>query len=109
MEHGDPCILPILKRMVRSEEACYADVGHGVLPQPTNGPFLAAMIPPTRNALFPVAVGVLALFTILVALIPIGRAQVLRVTPFGATVMITGQEQPKVEEGTSARIAAKMP
>ena len=56
-------------------EACYADVGHGVLPQPTNGPFLAAMIPPTRNALFPVAVGVLALFTILVALVSIGRAQ----------------------------------
>jgi HlyD family secretion protein len=75
LEHGDPCILPILKRMVRSEEACYADVGHGVLPQPTNGPFLAAMIPPTRNALFPVAVGVLALFTILVALVSIGRAQ----------------------------------
>jgi HlyD family secretion protein len=64
-----------LKRMVRSEEACYADVGHGVLPQPTNGPFLAAMIPPTRNALFPVAVGVLAPFTILVALVSIGRAQ----------------------------------
>jgi len=75
LEHGGPCILPILKRMVRSEEACYADVGHGVLPQPTNGPFLAAMIPPTRNALFPVAVGVLAPFTILVALVSIGRAQ----------------------------------
>ena len=58
-----------------SEEACCADVGHGVLPQPTNGPFLAAMIPPTRNALFPVAVRVLALFTILVALTSIGRAQ----------------------------------
>ena len=58
-----------------SEEACYADVGHGVLPQPTNGQFLAAMIPPTRNALFPVVVRVLALFTILVALTSIGRAQ----------------------------------
>ena len=58
-----------------SEEACCADVGHGVLPQPTNGPFLAAMIPPTRNALFPVAVRVLALFTILVTLVSIGRAQ----------------------------------
>ena len=33
------------------------------------------MIPPTRNALFPVAVRVLALFTILVALVSIGRAQ----------------------------------
>ncbi len=75
MEYGDPCIMPILKRMVRSEGACYAGVGHGALPQPTNGPSLAAMIPTIRNTLFPVAVGVLALFTILVVLIPIGRAQ----------------------------------
>jgi len=44
-------------------------------PSPRTGPFLAAMIPPTRNALFPVAVRVLALFTILVALTSIGRAQ----------------------------------
>ena len=58
-----------------SEEVCYADIGHDVLPQPTNGTFLAAMIAPPRNALFPVAVRVLALFTILVALISIGRAQ----------------------------------
>jgi hypothetical protein len=41
--------------------------------------------------------------------ISIARAQVLRVTPFGATAIITGQEQPKIQEGTAARIAAKMP
>jgi hypothetical protein len=34
---------------------------------------------------------------------------VLRVTPFGATAIVTGQEQPKIQEGTSARVAAKMP
>lgn len=39
----------------------------------------------------------------------IGRAQVLRVTPFGASAIITGQEQTRIEEGTAARIAAKMP
>lgn len=41
--------------------------------------------------------------------ISIAHAQVLRVTPFGATAIITAQEQPKIQEGTSARIAAKMP
>jgi len=41
--------------------------------------------------------------------VSIGRAQVLRVTPFGATAIVTGQEQPKIEEGTAARVAAKMP
>ena len=41
--------------------------------------------------------------------VSIARAQVLRVTPFGATAIITAQEQPKIQEGTSARIAAKMP
>ncbi len=39
----------------------------------------------------------------------IGRAQVLRVTPFGASAIITGQAQTRIEEGTAARIAAKMP
>jgi hypothetical protein len=39
----------------------------------------------------------------------IARAQVLRVTPFGATAIILHQEQPKIDEGTAARIAAKMP
>ena len=39
----------------------------------------------------------------------IGRAQVLRVTPYGATAIITAQEQPRIEDGTAVRIAAKMP
>ena len=39
----------------------------------------------------------------------IARAQVLRVTPYGATAIITSQEQPKIEEGTAARVAAKIP
>ena len=39
----------------------------------------------------------------------IGRAQVLRVTPYGATAIITGHEQPRIEDGTSVRVAAKMP
>ena len=41
--------------------------------------------------------------------VPIARAQVLRVTEYGATAIITSQEQPRIEEGTSARVAAKMP
>jgi hypothetical protein len=41
--------------------------------------------------------------------VAIGRAQVLRVTPYGATVLITSQEQPKIEEGTAVRVAAKIP
>jgi hypothetical protein len=41
--------------------------------------------------------------------VSIARGQVLRVTQFGATAIITGQEQPKIQEGTSARVAAKMP
>ncbi|MDB4876282.1 MAG: hypothetical protein JWM41_2728 [Gemmatimonadetes bacterium] len=36
-------------------------------------------------------------------------AQVLRATPYGATVVITAQEQPKIVEGTAARVAAKIP
>jgi hypothetical protein len=39
----------------------------------------------------------------------IARAQVLRVTPYGATVMITSQVQPKIEEGTAVRVSAKIP
>ena len=39
----------------------------------------------------------------------IGRAQVLRVTPYGATAIITAHEQPRIEDGTAVRIAAKMP
>jgi len=41
--------------------------------------------------------------------VSIARAQVLRVTQYGATAIITAQEQPKIQEGTSARVAAKMP
>jgi hypothetical protein len=39
----------------------------------------------------------------------IGRAQILRVTPFGASAIVIEQEQPAISEGASARIAAKMP
>jgi hypothetical protein len=41
--------------------------------------------------------------------VSIAKAQVLRVTQFGATAIVTGQEQPKIQEGTAARVAAKMP
>jgi LysM repeat protein len=39
----------------------------------------------------------------------IGRAQILRVTPFGASAVVIEQEQPSISEGTSVRVAAKMP
>ena len=39
----------------------------------------------------------------------IGRAQVVRVTEFGATAILTNIERPKVEEGTNVRVSAKMP
>jgi hypothetical protein len=39
----------------------------------------------------------------------IARAQILRVTRFGVSAIITSQEQPKIGEGTSARVAAKVP
>jgi LysM repeat protein len=39
----------------------------------------------------------------------IGRAQILRVTPFGASAIVIAQEQPAIAEGTAARVAAKMP
>jgi LysM repeat protein len=41
--------------------------------------------------------------------IPIAQAQVLRVTPYGATAIVTAQEQPHIVEGIKARVAAKMP
>jgi hypothetical protein len=41
--------------------------------------------------------------------IAVGRAQVIRVTPFGATAVITHEEHPKIEEGTAVRVVAKMP
>jgi len=52
----------------------------------------------------PVVEGALAIPEIAIA-----RAQVLRVTPLGATAIIVDQDQPKIHEGTAARIAAKMP
>ena len=39
----------------------------------------------------------------------IGRAQVLRVTPFGASAIVIEHEQPAIKEGTDVRVAAKMP
>lgn len=41
--------------------------------------------------------------------ISIARAQVLRVTQFGTTAIIYAQEQPRIQPGTAARVAAKMP
>jgi LysM repeat protein len=41
--------------------------------------------------------------------IPIGRAQVVRATPFGVTAVVLGQEQPAIKEGMQARVSARMP
>ncbi len=41
--------------------------------------------------------------------IPIGKAKVVRVTPYGATAIVTAQQQPAIDVGISARITAKMP
>jgi hypothetical protein len=41
--------------------------------------------------------------------VSIGRAQILRVTPYGATAIVTNVDQPKVSDGTAVRVAAKMP
>lgn len=41
--------------------------------------------------------------------VEIGRAQVLRVTEFGAAAIITSQEQPAIHPGTATRVRAKMP
>ena len=41
--------------------------------------------------------------------IPIARAQVVRVTPYGTTLMIVGQKHPSIEPGTMARRVATMP
>ncbi len=41
--------------------------------------------------------------------ISIARAQVLRVTPYGAAAIITDQDQPHIVEGARARVASKMP
>ena len=39
----------------------------------------------------------------------IAKAQVVRSTPYGATAVIIGQEQPSIKEGMTARVTAKMP
>lgn len=41
--------------------------------------------------------------------LPIARGQVVRVTRYGTTLMITGHQQPKIEAGTLARRVATMP
>lgn len=38
----------------------------------------------------------------------LGLAQVVRVTPLGATVVVTGQEQPAIRVGMQARLVARM-
>jgi hypothetical protein len=38
----------------------------------------------------------------------IGHAQVVKVTPYGSTAVITSVDQPKITEGTSVRVSAKM-
>jgi LysM repeat protein len=39
----------------------------------------------------------------------VATAQILRATPFGATAIILHLSQPKIQEGTAARVTAKMP
>ena len=41
--------------------------------------------------------------------VPIARAQAVRVTSFGTTLVITGEKHPKIEVGTMARRVATMP
>ena len=41
--------------------------------------------------------------------VPIARAQAVRVTAFGTTLVITGEKHPKIELGTMARRVATMP
>ena len=41
--------------------------------------------------------------------IPIARAQAVRVTQYGTTLMITGEKHPKIQVGTMARRIATMP
>ena len=40
---------------------------------------------------------------------PIGRAQAIRVTPFGTTALIVSQQQPSINVGSAVRVSAKMP
>jgi hypothetical protein len=39
----------------------------------------------------------------------VAKAQVVRSTPYGATAIIIGQEQPSIKTGMTARVVAKMP
>jgi hypothetical protein len=41
--------------------------------------------------------------------VPAGKVQVVKVTPYGATAIIIGQEQPAIIEGMPARVSARMP
>jgi copper(I)-binding protein len=41
--------------------------------------------------------------------IAIARAQAVRVTPYGTTLMIMGEKHPRIEVGTLARRVATMP
>ena len=41
--------------------------------------------------------------------VTIARAQVVRVTPFGATARVTSQQQPAIRTGESIRVIARMP
>jgi LysM repeat protein len=41
--------------------------------------------------------------------VSLGRGQIVKVTPYGATARVTAQEQPKIKEGESVRIIARMP
>ena len=41
--------------------------------------------------------------------VPIATGQVIKVTSFGTTARITGQEQPAIRVGESVRITARMP
>ena len=40
--------------------------------------------------------------------IKVGRAQIVRVTPFGASARITRLDQPRIQKGTNVRVIAKM-
>jgi LysM repeat protein len=41
--------------------------------------------------------------------VPIGRAQAIKVTPYGTTAIVIAQEQPAINVGSVVRVSAKMP
>jgi LysM repeat protein len=41
--------------------------------------------------------------------VPIARGQVVRVTAYATTILLTAEKHPKIEVGTMARVVAKMP